>query len=343
MADYLIIIISILAVLAALALILFVLAAVSYKFAFGGRADKNPLLKYFTAADFNLSATPITVKSGKTDLNGFIYSSGNAPLNQTENLIIFAHGMGPGQIAYTTEIAYFCNRGATVLAFDSAGCNFSGGKNIKGMYEGAKTVLAAIGYVRSLPEFAKSKLTLIGHSWGGYSVLCAAAKAAQKIGAKQQKINKVIAISAPCTPAKTIKNGAARIIGKPLAVLLRPFWWIINLLKFGACGNASATKSAKKAAESGAEVLLIHGDSDSIVAPENAVYFKVNKKEVKKYLVKGKAHNPYNTTSAETKLRQLNSALMSKKLTPEEKKKFFKEFDFKAATEEDEDVMQIMI
>ena len=101
MADYLIIIISILSVLAALALILFVLAAVSYKFAFGGRADKNPLLKYFTAADFNLSATPITVKSGKTDLNGFIYSSGNALLNQTENLIIFAHGMGPGQIAYT--------------------------------------------------------------------------------------------------------------------------------------------------------------------------------------------------------------------------------------------------
>ena len=53
MADYLIIIISILAVLAALALILFVLAAVSYKFAFGGRADKNPLLKYFTAADLD--------------------------------------------------------------------------------------------------------------------------------------------------------------------------------------------------------------------------------------------------------------------------------------------------
>jgi len=341
----------------------FTLAALSYKFAFGNRADKNPLLKYFTAEDFNLKTRLVSVKSGKTVLNGYVYTSitapavtpsasvvsavsGNpsAPLSHFEraqrveksspqNLVIFAHGMGAGQIAYTTEIAYLCNRGAAVLALDSTGCNLSQGKGIKGMYEGAKTVLAAIDYAKSDPQLKDLKITLIGHSWGGYSVVCAAA---------QRKVEKVIAISAPATPAKTLKGGAARVIGKPLAAILSPFWRVINFFKFGKRGNANAAKCAETAAENGTQVILIHGDKDEIVAPENAVFYKAQSEKITKHLAKGKAHNPYNTVAAEQKLKELTK-MLSSKASAEEKEKFFADFDFRAATEEDEEIMKILM
>ena len=89
-------------------------------FVFGKRYDKNPNLKYFSAKDFNLSAELVLLPKG---LKGFIYSKNDIP--QNDKLIIFCHGMGPGQVAYTTEIAYFCNHGYSVLAVDSRGCNFS--------------------------------------------------------------------------------------------------------------------------------------------------------------------------------------------------------------------------
>ena len=117
------------AAVALIVLLLFAIAVLSEKFAFGTRSDKNPLLKYFTAEDFGLSVQPVALSKG---LNGLIYSKKDAP--QKDKLIIFCHGMGPGHIAYTTEIAYFCNFGYPVLAVDSRGCNLSEGKNLKGMY-----------------------------------------------------------------------------------------------------------------------------------------------------------------------------------------------------------------
>ncbi len=331
----------------------FILAALSYKFAFGNRADKNPLLKYYTAEDFNLKTRPVSVKSGKTVLNGFIYTSETAPSvvsaasvistdsvissevekSFPQRLVIFAHGMGPGQIAYTTEIAYLCNHGAAVLALDSTGCNLSQGKGIKGMYEGAKTVLAAIDYAKSDPQLKDLKITLIGHSWGGYSVLCAAA---------QRRVEKVIAISAPVSPAKTLKGGAARVIGKPLAALLTPFWRVINFFKFGKRGNANAAKCAQAAADNGTQVVLIHGDKDEVVSSPNAVFYKAQGEKITKHLAKGKAHNPYNTVAAEQKLKELTKMLASK-ASAEEKEKFFAEFDFRAATEEDEEIMRLLV
>ena len=56
---WLIIIIVICASLAAVLLILLLLALLCYNVAFGKRYDKSPLLKYFTADDFSLSAEAV--------------------------------------------------------------------------------------------------------------------------------------------------------------------------------------------------------------------------------------------------------------------------------------------
>lgn len=316
MENWLIVLIILLSVI----LVLFTLAYIAYRTAFWQRYDKNPILKYFTGEDFNLNAEIIEI--GR--LRGAIYQKNGA--NKREEVIVFVHGMGPGHIAYTTEIAYFCNLGYTVVAVDSLGCNLSGGKNIKGMYEGVKTAVTAIDYARA--HFPEKKVYLVGHSWGGYSALCASAR---------RKVEKVVAISAPNTPVKTLYEGAAHFISKPVAAILCPFWWIINFLLFGAKGNASAIKCARK---NGTPTLLIHGDKDKIVTPSKAVFYKNYGQNVTKFLAEGKAHNPYNTVNAEKKLAELSAGLSrAKKMSREERENFFESFDYLAATEEDLTVM----
>lgn len=311
-------------VIAAVIVLLFLLAAFSYRFAFGRRYDKGRLLKYFTAEDFGLEAEEVSISRKKFALNGFLYRKDVT--EEKDGIVVFVHGMGAGHIAYTTEINYFCNLGYTVLALDSKGCNMSGGKNIKGMYEGVKTAVAAVDYARA--RFPGKAVYLVGHSWGGYSVLCASAK---------RKVEKVVAISAPATPVRTLYEGAAKFISKPVAAVLCPFWWIINLLKFGKDGNANAARQARK---NGTPTLLVHGDKDNIVTPSKAVYYKSYGENVTKYLALGKAHNPYNTVEAEKKLAELQYNISnSAKMTESERIDYFAKFDFKAATEEDEVVM----
>lgn len=326
MEPWLIAVISLCAAAAAIIILLFLFAALSYNFAFGKRYDKNPLLKYFTAQDFSITAKNVEVKQGKICLKGYIYR--NERVSANGKLIIFVHGMGPGHIAYTTEIACFCNNGFTVLALDSKGCNFSGGKSIKGMYAGVETAVAAIDFARGDESLKNLTISLVGHSWGGYSVLCASA---------ERKVDKVVAISAPDTPVKTIYEGASKVISKPFAAMLRPFWYIINLLKFGAKGNKNA---AKCAVNNGTPTLLIHGDKDVIVSRNKAVYYRADGENITKYLACGKAHNPYNTVNAEKKLAELSSNLMrAGKMSEDERKRYFDNFDFAAATEEDAEVM----
>ena len=316
MDTYIVIIIIICSTAALVALLLFAIALLSEKLAFGTRCDKNPFLKYFTAEDFNLSAQPVTLAKG---LKGFIYSKDDIP--QKDKLIIFCHGMGPGHIAYTTEIAYFCNFGFPVLAVDSRGCNFSEGKNLKGMYSGVQTAISAIDFAN---EKGYKDINLVGHSWGAYSALCASAR---------RKVNKVVAISAPNAPSVTMAEGAVNMgaMPRPLVAIMRPFWWLVNFFKYGARGNSSAAKCAKR---NGTPTLMIHGDKDRVVTLKKSAFNRAKGQHITKLVAEGKVHNPYNTENAEIQL-----AVLSEKLKKNEYADIM-QFDFKAATEEDEEVMQ---
>lgn len=316
---WLIVLICVAAVLFAFLLML-AFAAIADNFAFGKRYDKNPLLKYFTASDFNLASDEFPLAR----LNGAIYE--NKSVEPKDEVVIFVHGMGPGHCAYMTEIAYFCNLGYTVIAVDSLGCGESQGKKMRGMYEGVRSAVHTIEFAKA--QFSGKKIYLVGHSWGGYSVLCAS---------KLKKVDKVVAISAPSSPSKTVENAAARMLGKPFAAILRPFWWFINVLKFGGKGNLNAAKCAET---NDTPTLLIHGDNDSVVANKNEAFCLAEGGRVEKFLAVGKAHNPYNTVEAEKRLAELSDNLSrSDKMTEEERQNYFSNFDFVAATEEDKTVM----
>ncbi len=314
------------AAVAALLLILLALAAISYKIAFGARCDKNALLKYFSAEELNISAEPFSVSRKKRTLRGFIYRKEGTKDNG--KLIIFCHGMGPGQIAYTTEIAYFCGEGFTVLALDSLGCNLSDGKNIRGMYEGVITAKAAIDFARSDARLKDRKIYLVGHSWGAYSVL---------VAASERKVDGVVALSSPLTPVKTISYGAVPYIGKPLAAILQPFWYVIDFFRFGKHANKNAAKCAEK---SGTKVLLIHSDNDTIVPDKKSAYLYAKGGNIKKYLAVGKNHNPYLSAEAQKLVSELFGKLPAvKKMSENERTAYFSGLDYKAASEDDEEVM----
>ena len=308
------------------ALVLAAFSAIVYKVAFGSRCDKNPLLKYFGPEDFSLKVDEVTVPRKKGALRGYVYYPAG---EKNGKLIVFCHGMGPGQIAYTTEIAYFCKSGFTVLALDSTGCNLSEGKKIVGMYEGVRTAVAAIDFARADSRLSDMPVYLVGHSWGGYSALCASA---------ERKVNAVVAISAPVSPVKTLYNGAAAQMPKLFAALLCPFLAVADFLKFGGKSNLNAPGLADK---SGTPVLHVYGDSDTIVPLNNSAYAKAKGKNAKKLLVEERAHNPYNSVEAQKKTAELFEKLSSaRKMSKEERESYFNNFDFAAATEEDMEVMQ---
>lgn len=295
-------------------IILLAIAFVIKKKAFGSRCDKNPLLKYFTAEDFGLCAKSVDISCEKGKyLRGVVYKKEG--LKQNPNLIIFCHGMGPGQVAYTTEIAYFCNLGYTVFAPDYHGCNLSDGKSIKSFGSGTRAVVSAIIYAQT--NLAYKNIYLVGHSWGGYSALCAASETAS--------VSKVVAISAPDKPEKAIYSVLAGVMPRFFARILYPYISLVS-------GDKSAAEAAKW---SGARILLVHGENDATVGADNAVYYRADGPHIQKYLAAGKGHNPYNTAAAEGKLRELSTHLSS---APDDAM-FFENFDFTAATREDGEVM----
>ena len=298
---------------------LFLVAFAVNKGVFGTRHDKNPLLKYYTAEDFGLTARQVDISCVKNEyVRGVIYKKEGVALKK--ELIIFCHGMGPGHIAYTTEISYLCNLGYTVLAPDYYGSGLSDGKNLKSNLSALNAIMASIFYAEANLSF--DKIYLVGHSWGAYSALCAANQAGT--------VSAVVAISAPDKSEKIMRNSLSKRMPKFVANLLYPFLCI-------ACGGESAGKSAEQIMPK-IPILLIHGEKDPLVPLEISAFTAANGEHITKYLAKDKRHNPYNTVAAEKKLAELLKGTHQYK-NGEVDEEFFKNFDFAAATEEDSEVM----
>jgi pimeloyl-ACP methyl ester carboxylesterase len=165
-------------------------------------------------------------------------------------------------------------------------------------------------------------IVLVGHSWGGYNVLCAASKV---------KVQGVVAFSAFNSPTKAIIDAAESMSGKKMLIvrIVKPYLWLYNFFKFGSMGNLKAGKAISK---SDVPALLIHGEKDAVVPLSNSAAKKAQGKQV--MLEKDKRHNPYNTVAAEDALVQLRNALAD-----DLSKEWFGGFDYVAATEEDQKVM----
>lgn len=283
------------------------------------RQDKNPAFKYFTADDFNLKTEDIDVTYKGEKLYAKIYTV--KPVEECEKVVIFQHGFGAGSSSYTTEIASLAKLGYAVVAADAYGCNNSVGKNVGGFYVGTEVVIATYIGVKRDERLKGKKIVLIGHSWGAYSVCCAASKV---------KADGVVALSGFNAPAECICDQLKLIspMGKLLAPVLHPFFFLLNAFR-SVNGNTHAAKALKK---SGVKTLLIHGERDRTVPKKHSALAKAQGDNVTKLLLADKKHNPYNTVAAEECL----SKLISFSGDGEE---FYKNFDWAKATEEDDKIM----
>lgn len=306
-------------------------AVIIYKTAFGHRQDKNPQFKYFTPEEFGLTVEHMHARLYGVELAANMYTT--KPIEACEKVVIFQHGFGAGSSSYMTEIAYFAKRGFAVVAVDAYGCNNSAGKGVKGFYAGAEAVIAAYIGV-NLDERLKNKpVVLVGHSWGAYSVLAACGSI---------KVDGVVAMSGFNAPAQCvcdIVKSSGGGFGKFFAPLIHGWIWLINFFRFGAKGNLTAAKAVKK---SGVKTLIIHGEKDDVVVGyKNSAVNKVKGENVTCLLLPDKRHNPYNTVAAEDKLAELTGAHNFE--SEEEAREYFKNFDWAAVTEEDEEVMSKIV
>lgn len=294
------------------------LAAIVHGTLFGGRQDKNPKLKYFSLEDFNLSCENIELNTKNGRLRGIVCGEG-------KTTVVFCHGMGPGCAAYTTEITRLVSFGYRVVAVDYIGCGISEGQKPRGIRAGVDCAELAVEYARA--RFG-GKVVLVGHSWGAYSALCAT---------KAVKVEGVVAMSSPNSPAKMLADGAAPYLGGWVKILT-PCFWSVNQNRGG---NKNNLKAAKCIDKSGVPALIIHGADDNVVPLTNSAYAKAKGKNVQKFLVIGRGHNPYNTVSAQNLLNELSANLQkaSGKTPDEQAEKFLQTVDYSAVCEEDEDVM----
>ena len=303
---------------------------------FGRRYNGSSYVKYFKSEDFEgLNASPVSFHSECGDLlRGYVYSA--AGKNETVGLIIFSHGFGAGHLSYTTEINTFAKHGFKVLAFDNTGCVSSEGNTIKGFDQGVSDLVSAVAYAKSDESLKNLPIALVGHSWGGFSVMNAFPLC--------ENISCAVAICGFISSADVISQNA---FGKifPVRFISKIIFKLRNKIVFGSKANYNSLKSLKNVEK---PVFLLYGKKDKTVLwKKNGLKMAETLKDnpfLKINTYDEKAHNVYLTVQAEKLLNSSFADAASKaKKCPAEAEKYYKDIDYKAITEEDEQVMNEII
>lgn len=312
---------------------------------FGKRCEGNPNLKYFTAEDFEeLNATKIEFKSDKGQiLRGYVYQNNKIKENDIKGLLVFVHGMGAGHFSYTTEINTLAKNGYKVLAYDNTGTCMSDGKKLNGFYQAVIDLKHCLEYIKTNSDLNNYNLGLIGHSWGAYTV-CQSLK-------YESNVKSVVGMSGPDSFEKLVTSSMGKL-GK----IINPFLRKINEIKFGKESLDSSIDVLKNVDDS-VSVLLLHGEDDSTCKIENSMIFNQDdfkdKENIKTILFEGKNHNIYQSIESEKYLNEVFKTIekYKKELKKEQKNKeieenlktYYKNIDYRKITEEDQEVMEIII
>ncbi len=310
----------IIVLLALISLASFTIITKEMKGFFGSRADRTAYtLQDRKVSDFKkLKCQEFTFLSSGEILKGKIYYN----KKPDGDIILICHGYGAGHEAYLTEINSFVTNGYTVVGFDYRGCVNSGGK-LTHFGASIEDLKCCYDYLKQNLNLENRKLYLWGHSWGAYTALC---------GSAFIKAEKIIAMCPFNTPVQVLTKFTYSK-ERFLSIILKPFRAIYLKVKFGKYSNYSSFKAVEK---SRIKTLIILGKQDMVAPKFN---YKFNSKQVKVISLDGKGHNPYNTIEAE---RYLNQTLYNLTQT-KDLLKTLAEIDYDLITQEDEQVMQLML
>ena len=292
------------------------------------RADDNGAVFYFSADDFEgLAQEPFSFSSSDGHfLQGYFYSYPNA---KADRLIVFEHGMGSGHRGYLREIELLAKEGYLVFAYDHTGCMESGGESTGGFVQSLKDLDDALVALKAEKELHDRKISVIGHSWGGFSTL--------NIAALHPDLHSVVALSG----FLSVEQMLNQFFG---GILMRGVGKKLLLEESQANPNWISCNAIDALSDTTVKALVIHSADDPVVkcdqhfdvlqkaleGKENITFLKVN----------GKRHNPNYTADAvaykDAFFAIYKKELKKKHLTSDaEKASFVKRFDWKRMTEQD--------
>lgn len=299
------------------------------------RNDNADGIFYFQPEDFpGLECHPYSfpAKAGHT-LKGYFYHFGQTIPGR---LVVFDHGMGNGHRAYMQEIVYLAKAGYLVFSYDHTGCMESGGDGSNGFAQSLSDLDACIGALTGEAALQDRAISVMGHSWGGFSTM--------NITALHPQITHVVSMSGFVSVEKILEQTFSGIMkGYRKAIMALERQINPDYVNFDA---------AKTLSETNAKVLLIYSADDSIV--HKALHYDplaktlAGKDNVKLLLVDGKDHNPnYSADAVACKnafFAELKGAQKRKLLaTPEQQQAFMSRFDWNRITAQDDTVWKVIL
>ena len=294
------------------------------------RCDDNGTAYYFSADDFaGLQKEPYHFQSSRGDrLQGYLYCY-DSPIK--DRLVIFDHGFGGGHRSYMKEIEKLCKHGFLVFAYDHTGCMESEGLDPNGMAQSLCDLHDCITALRTDARFAGSDLSVMGHSWGGFSAL--------NISALHPDISHVVVLSGFVS--------VELLIGSYFGGILKGYRKAIMQIEQSANPDFVGYHAVDSLSKTDAKVLLIYSDNDKLCT-KAAQYDTLkaglgDRKNIRFVLVPNKGHNPNYTEDAVRYLGEYVSKrtkMMRKKQldTDAQKEKFLASWDWDRMTAQDDAV-----
>ncbi|MBR3419328.1 MAG: alpha/beta fold hydrolase [Oscillospiraceae bacterium] len=213
------------------------------------RSSEHTAFGWYPAFAAEHPREEVEFPSGDLMLKGWIYGAEN-----TEKLIVFAHGIGSGHEAYVNQLCWFADRGWCVFAYDAAGSGDSPGNSTVGLVQSALDLHSALTFAEQNPRLRDMPKVLLGHSWGGYAV--------GGVLNFDHDIKAAASLSGYAYPLEMLNQGAVNVLGKTGAKLIRPFAALYNKLVFGRYAGLNAVDGINKAK---IPFLAVHGESDEFV------------------------------------------------------------------------------
>ena len=235
--------------------VLMVLTALLMKSQFGrgdypdDRSSVHTAFGWYPAFAAEYPREEVEFPSGDLMLKGWIYGAEN-----TEKLIVFAHGIGCGSEAYVNQFCWFVDRGWCVFAYDAAGSGDSPGDSTVGLVQSALDLNSALSYIEQEPRLKDMPKVLLGHSWGGFAV--------GGVLNFDHDIKAAASLSGYAYPLEMLHQGAVNVLGETGAKLFRPFAALYHKFVFGEYAGLNAADGINRA---NIPFLAMHGESDAFV------------------------------------------------------------------------------
>ncbi len=295
------------------------------------RCDADGTAFYFSAEDFpglQKESYPFTAAKGHT-LQGYLYCYENP---KPDRLIVFDHGFGGGHRSYMKEIEMLCKSGYRVLAYDHTGCMESGGETPNGMAQSLCDLNDCIERVKSDPRFAGTEISVMGHSWGGFSTL--------NISALHPEIARIVVLSGFAS--------VPLLISTFFPGIMKPYQKAILALEKEANPRFSEFDAVKSLSASDTKALLIYSENDTMCTRVHYDALREglgHKENVQFMLLGNKGHNPNYTEDAVLYLgeylKEKKRRLKKKSLaSAEQRAAFVASFDWNRMTAQDEAVWE---